>query len=119
MYIRHKMYKKALNVVQQGCTPPSASEIRKQRASGAPLTVQQKVHRSKRLWSLYVDLEENIGTLETTRAAYNRVIDLKVITIRMLLNYTALLRSKKIFRGIFQSLRKGIALFSWPSVNDI
>eukprot|EP00750_Incisomonas_marina_P012374 INCI16752.2.p1 GENE.INCI16752.2~~INCI16752.2.p1 ORF type:complete len:673 (+),score=157.37 INCI16752.2:1141-3159(+) len=119
MYIRHKKYKAALTVVQRACSAPSAAMIREQRASGLPQTVQQKVHKSKRLWSLYVDLEENVGTLETTRAAYNRCIELKVITIKMLLNYATLLKSKKYFEDSFTVYEKGIHLFSWPSVKDI
>ena len=42
-----------------------------------------------------------MGTLETTRAAYNRCIELKVITIKMLLNYATLLKSKKYFEDSF------------------
>jgi pre-mRNA-splicing factor SYF1 len=119
MYIRHKRYKDALEVVQRACAEPSAASIRAQRATGAPLTVQQKLHKSKRLWSLYVDLEENIGTLETTRAAYNRCIELKVITIKMLLNYATLLRTKKYFEDSFTVYEKGINAFAWPAVKDI
>ena len=29
---------------------------------------------------MLVDLEESIGTMETTRAAYDRMFDLKIIT---------------------------------------
>jgi len=149
MYIRHKQYKRALQIVQRACAEPTASMIREQRvsehycpecffcvtalvcvnccdgnvcdvqASGKPPTVQQNVYKSKRLWSLYLDLEENVGTLETTRAAYNRCIELKVITIKMLLNYATILRSKKYFEDSFTVYEKGINAFSWPAVKDI
>lgn len=39
---------------------------------------QERVHRSTRVWTLYLDLEESLGTLETTKAAYDRCIELKV-----------------------------------------
>lgn len=40
--------------------------------------MQERVHRSTRVWTLYLDLEESLGTLETTKAAYDRCIELKV-----------------------------------------
>jgi pre-mRNA-splicing factor SYF1 len=42
------------------------------------MTTQERVHRSTRVWTLYLDLEESLGTLETTKAAYDRCIELKV-----------------------------------------
>lgn len=36
------------------------------------------MHRSTRVWTLYLDLEESLGTLETTKAAYDRCLELKV-----------------------------------------
>jgi hypothetical protein len=32
------------------------------------------------LWNLYLDLEESLGTIETTKAAYDRALDIKVGT---------------------------------------
>ena len=43
-------------------------------------TPQERVYRSLRVWSLLVDMEESIGTMETTKAAYDRMFDLKIIT---------------------------------------
>lgn len=37
------------------------------------------MHRSTRVWTLYLDLEESLGTLETTKAAYDRCLELKVL----------------------------------------
>jgi pre-mRNA-splicing factor SYF1 len=39
---------------------------------------QERVHRSTRVWTLYLDLEESLGTLATTKAAYDRCLELKV-----------------------------------------
>ena len=41
---------------------------------------QAKVHRALKLWSLYTDLEESIGTFESTKAVYNRMLELRVAT---------------------------------------
>jgi hypothetical protein len=32
------------------------------------------------VWSLYLDLEESLGTVETTKAAYDRALEIKVPT---------------------------------------
>jgi pre-mRNA-splicing factor SYF1 len=42
------------------------------------LTVADKVHKHTKVWGLYLDLEESLGTVESCRAAYDRVLDLKV-----------------------------------------
>lgn len=49
--------------------------------------VQMKLHKSLRLWSFYVDLEESLGTLESTRAVYERILDLRIATPQIILNY--------------------------------
>lgn len=35
------------------------------------------MHRSTRVWTLYLDLEESLGTLQTAKAAYDRCLELK------------------------------------------
>ena len=49
--------------------------------------VQMKLHKSLRLWTFYVDLEESLGTLESTRAVYERILDLKIATPQIIINY--------------------------------
>ena len=41
-------------------------------------TVADRLHKNVKVWSLYLDLEESLGTVESCRAAYDRAIDLKV-----------------------------------------
>lgn len=53
--------------------------------------VQLKLHKSLKLWSFYVDLEESLGTLDSTRKIYERMFDLKIMTPQIVLNYAALL----------------------------
>lgn len=50
-----------------------------------------RLHRSLRLWSFYVDLEESLGTLESTRTVYERILDLRIATAQIILNYAFLL----------------------------
>lgn len=78
-----------------------------------------RLYKSKRIWSLYLDLEENLGTLVTTRAAYDRVMELKIATVRHVLNYTDLLIENKFFEDSFKVYEKGVELFNWPHVQEI
>ena len=48
---------------------------------------QEYVYNSLRLWNLLVDLEESLGTMETTKAAYDRMFNLKIITPQVSCNF--------------------------------
>ena len=54
--------------------------------------VQGRLYRSLRLWSFYCDLEESLGTLESTRAVYDAILDLRLATPQIILNYAAYLQ---------------------------
>jgi pre-mRNA-splicing factor SYF1 len=49
--------------------------------------VQMKLHKSLRLWTFYVDLEESLGNLESTREVYERILDLRIATPQVIINY--------------------------------
>lgn len=53
--------------------------------------VQIKLHKSLRLWLLFVDLEESLGSLESTRVVYERILDLRIATPQIIINYAVLL----------------------------
>lgn len=53
--------------------------------------VQMKLHKSLRIWAFYVDLEESLGTLESTREVYERILDLRIATPQIIINYALLL----------------------------
>ena len=63
--------------------------------------VQGRLYRSMKLWTFYCDLEESLGTQESTRAAYDRIMDLRIATPQIILNYAA-----------FLQVRQGLQLFS-------
>ena len=60
---------------------------------------------------MYIDLEESIGTLDTTRAAYDRMIALKVASAQTILNYADLLNENSYFEESFKTYEKGIEMF--------
>ena len=49
---------------------------------------------------MYIDLEESIGTIDTTKAAYDRMIELKVASTQTILNYAELLRENNYFEEV-------------------
>ena len=55
-----------------------------------------KVHKSLKLWSFYVDLEESLGTLDSTCAVYERILDLRIATPQIILNYAYLLEVRSL-----------------------
>lgn len=43
-------------------------------------SVKNRVYKSNRLWNLLADLEESLGTMDTTRATYDRMFEMRIIT---------------------------------------
>lgn len=132
LYMRREQYDVALRTMESAVREPpkrrrthavydgdgdekddSTTPRRRQRG------IQGRLYTSKRAWSLYVDLEESLGTLTTTRAAYDRMIAIKVATVRHILNYADLLIEKKFFEDAFKVYEKGLEIFSYPHVKEI
>ena len=70
--------------------------------------------RSLRLWNLLFDLEESLGTVQTTKDAYDRAFELKVVTPSHVLNYASFLKDKKYFEESFAAYERGLGLFPFP-----
>jgi hypothetical protein len=48
--------------------------------------------RSSKLWAFYADLEESLGTLESAAAVYDAMLELRVATPQIILNYALMLQ---------------------------
>ncbi|KAH7430038.1 hypothetical protein KP509_09G080100 [Ceratopteris richardii] len=116
--LRHKNFKGARMLLQRATTEPSLAVKRRVHAEGDE-PVQMKLYRCLKVWSFYVDLEESLGTLETTRAVYDRIIELKIATPQMIINYALLLEDHKYFEDAFKVYEKGVQVFKYPHVRDI
>ena len=66
-----------------------------------------------------MDLEESLGTIDTVRAAYDRAIELKVITIQMCLNYANYLEEAEYFEESFRVFERAVHLFAYPQVKTL
>lgn len=114
MELRHKEFDQALKVSR------AAVSQRKQAALQADKDlVQNRLHRSTKLWAMSIDLEESLGTTASTRAAYDACLDLKVATPSVILSYAKFLEERKYFEESFKVYERGIKVFKWPHVNDI
>ena len=73
--------------MQRATAEPSAAVV-KARAmgkagvggGGGAIPVQERVHKCVKVWTLYLDLEESLGTVDSARAAYHKLLDLKIAT---------------------------------------
>ncbi|DBA80302.1 TPA: hypothetical protein ACH3X2_007432 [Trebouxia sp. C0005] len=120
MELRHKNFKRALSHMRQATQPPATLGTRQ--AMGAAERegpVQGRLYRSLKLWTFYCDLEESLGTPESTRAAYDRIMDLRIATPQIILNYAAFLQEHKFWEESFKVYERGLSLFKWPHVRDL
>jgi pre-mRNA-splicing factor SYF1 len=78
-----------------------------------------RVYKSTKVWNVYLDLEESLGTIETTRTAYDRAIELRVATPQMVLNYASFLEERQYWEESFRVYEKGVSLFQFPHVKPI
>ncbi|KAF9683515.1 hypothetical protein SADUNF_Sadunf04G0021800 [Salix dunnii] len=118
MEIRHQNFKGALELLRRATAEPSV-EVKRRVAADGDEPVQIKVHKSLRLWAFYVDLEEGLGTLESTRAVYERILDLRIATPQIIINYAWLLEEHKYFEDAFKVYERGVKIFKYPHVKDI
>ncbi|CAA3006265.1 pre-mRNA-splicing factor SYF1 [Olea europaea subsp. europaea] len=118
MELRHKNFKGALELMRRATAEPSV-EVKRRVAADGNEPVQMRIHKSLRLWTFYVDLEESLGTLESTRAVYERILDLKIATPQIIINYAMLLEGHKYFEDAFKVYERGVKIFKYPHVKDI
>ncbi|KAL8272800.1 hypothetical protein Esti_003274 [Eimeria stiedai] len=110
MHLRHGMNKQALMLVRQAISRPKNTAVK-----GA----QNRLFRSVKLWALAADVEEMFGTMETVRACYDKMFQLKVITPQLVINYAHFLEERGYYEESFRAYERGVAAFHWPHVNAI
>ncbi|XP_030852951.1 pre-mRNA-splicing factor SYF1 isoform X1 [Strongylocentrotus purpuratus] len=115
MEIRHENYDAALKLMRRATAAPG----RKAAYHDKSEPVQNRLYKNLKLWSMYADLEESFGTFKSTKAVYDRVIDLRIATPQIIINYGMFLEENQYFEEAFKAYEKGIGLFKWPNVYDI
>ncbi|KAL6198070.1 hypothetical protein ACLB2K_027862 [Fragaria x ananassa] len=119
MELRNRNSRRARELMSVATAEPSAEVKRRAKAAGGNEPVQMKLYKSSRLWTLHVDLEESFGTLGSTREVYERMLDLKIVTPQIIINYASLLEEHKYFEEAFKVYEKGTQMFKYPHVKDI
>lgn len=113
--LRHNQFTKALSLMRRATTPPP----RHKKGKDYEGTVQEKLHKSMKLWAFYCDLEESLGTLASAREVYDRILELRIATPQIFLNYAHMMWENKYFEEAFKVYEKGVAVFKYPHVKDI
>lgn len=82
-------------------------------------TVQERVHKSVKLWSFYLDLVESLGDVAKTCDVYEQVFALKVASPLTVINYANFLEDQHRFEEAFKVYERGISIFKFPVVFEI
>ncbi|KAI9302584.1 pre-mRNA splicing factor Syf-1 [Cunninghamella echinulata] len=78
------------------------------------IPVQHRVFKCLQLWSFYIDLEESVGNVESTKEVYDKVMDLRIANPQIVFNYATFLKENHYFEESFKVYERGIDLFGWP-----
>lgn len=111
MELRNENLEDAVKIMAKAVQAPKRSTVD---YFDETLSPQQRVHKSWKLWSFYVDLVESVGTLEETKAVYERIFELRIATPQTVVNYANLLEENKYFEESFKIYERGLDLFSYP-----
>jgi len=111
MEIRADNLDKAVEIMSLATKAPRVSNVDYFDES---LTPQARVHKSSKLWSFYVDLEESCGTVESTKKVYERIFDLRIATPQIVVNYANFLEEHGYYEESFRVYERGLDHFSYP-----
>ena len=111
MELRNKNFDRAIDIMAKATLGPKRSTVD---YFDETLSPQQRVHKSWKLWSFYVDLVESVSSLAEVRKVYERIFELRIATPQTVVNYANLLEEHKYFEESFKIYERGLDLFSYP-----
>lgn len=111
MELRNDNFDEAVKIMAKAIQAPKRSTVD---YFDETLSPQQRVHKSWKLWSFYVDLVESVSSLEETKKVYERIFELRIATPQTVVNYANLLEENKYFEESFKIYERGLDLFSYP-----
>ena len=109
--LRNENFDNALKVMATATKAPKRSTVD---YFDETLSPQQRVHKSWKVWSFYVDLIESVGSLDGTRAVYDRIFELRIATPQTVVNYANLLEESGYFEESFKVYERGLDVFTYP-----
>ncbi|KAK5998154.1 Pre-mRNA-splicing factor SYF1 [Cladobotryum mycophilum] len=111
MELRNENFDDAVRIMAKAIQAPKRSNVD---YFDETLSPQQRVHKSWKLWSFYVDLVESVSTLEDVKKVYERIFELRIATPQTVVNYANLLEEHKYYEESFKIYERGLDLFSYP-----
>ncbi|KAH7914669.1 hypothetical protein BJ138DRAFT_1143343 [Hygrophoropsis aurantiaca] len=111
MELRHENYDEAVRVMQRAAAIPKNIKINYHDHS---LPVQARLFKSLKLWSFYVDLEESIGTVDSAKAVYDKIMELRIANAQVIVNYAAFLEENQYWEDSFKVYERGTEVFTFP-----
>ncbi|KAI1382437.1 TPR-like protein [Hypoxylon crocopeplum] len=111
MELRNDNFDEAVKIMAKAVQAPKRSTVD---YFDETLSPQQRVHKSWKLWSFYVDLVESVNSLEETKKVYERIFELRIATPQTVVNYANLMEERKYYEESFKIYERGLDLFSYP-----
>ena len=111
MELRNENFERACEIMAKATQAPKRSTVD---FFDETLSPQQRVHKSWKLWSFYIDLIESVAPLDESRKVYERVFELRIATPQTVVNYANLLEEQNYFEESFKIYERGLELFSYP-----
>ncbi|TKX24292.1 pre-mRNA-splicing factor syf1 [Elsinoe australis] len=109
--LRNEAFDNAVAVMAKATQAPKRSNVD---FFDETLSPQQRVHKSWKLWSFYVDLVESVSGLDETKRVYERIFELRIATPQTVVNYANLLEENGYHEESFKIYERGLDLFSYP-----
>lgn len=111
MELRNEKFDEAVRIMTKAVQAPKRSTVD---YFDETLSAHQRVHKSWKLWSFYVDLVESVSTLSEVKRVYERIFELRIATPQTVVNYANLLEEHKYYEESFKIYERGLDLFSYP-----
>ncbi|OAA46264.1 pre-mRNA splicing factor SYF1 [Metarhizium rileyi] len=111
MELRNEKFDEAIRIMAKAVQAPKRSTVD---YFDETLSAQQRVHKSWKLWSFYVDLVESVSTLSEVKRVYERIFELRIATPQTVVNYATFLEEHKYYEESFKIYERGLDLFSYP-----
>ncbi|PKI84908.1 Syf1p [Malassezia vespertilionis] len=115
MEVRNGNYNEALRVLSRATSAPSTqNKLKSISYFDDSLPAQTRVFKSLKVWGLYTDLLEALGTIDAAKHAFDRVMELKIANAQTIINYAAFLEEQGYFEEAFKVYERGVEVFSYP-----
>lgn len=115
MEIRNSNYDEALRVMARATSVPSSyQKIRSVSYYDDSLPPQSRLFKSLKLWAFYTDLEEALGTMQSAKHAFDRIMELKIANAQTIINFAQFLEEQQYFEEAFKVYERGVELFTYP-----